>query len=278
MRKVMLGAVLSSWVCCAAFAQEDPNKGKFLFSPMTGSINSEAHYTVPGSAAENTLTDDGTLYGVYTMYMSPQLVIGNLLHTSRLAASNENGAMIFGYYYFMHDKKFQPTVGLTIENISIYSEIPGEDVAPLVSLDVRNNIWTAFPIAGITYKDSFKDNRVKLECTPFVGYFNEQVNVTVTSPGQKIGTSIRNGFKSSSEINLDYTAAGVKVVLRLFHFVSVDTKLYFRFKQGESTLYTWRNRVDFYLNPKLGITVKNDYFKDKYETNTLLFIGPAFVF
>jgi hypothetical protein len=245
---------------------------------MSGFIKSEAYYTVPGAASKSTLSDDGTLYGVYAMYIRPQFNMGTLLHSSPLSKSNENGALVFGNYYFMTDKKFQPTVGLAIENISIYSEVPAAEVAPLISMDVRTNVLTTFPTIGVAYKESFKDGKLKLECMPFAGYFNEQVDVVINSPGQRIGTSVRNGFKSSSNINLDYTAVGLKVVLRMFHFISLDSKVYWRFKDGYDTLYTIRNRLDVYINKKLGITVKNDYFKDEYETNTFTFIGPSFVF
>jgi hypothetical protein len=143
---------------------------------------------------------------------------------------------------------------------------------PLISLNVDTSIWALHPIAGVSFK------RGTSRVTPFLGYFNEQVDTSLTSEGMRIAGQTRNGFSAAPSVVLDYMSAGVKAEFSFLHFFRFDTKVYWRFKNGEEALLTTRNRLDIFLSPRAGIALKYDYFDDKFEKNSFIFIGPVFAF
>lgn len=253
-------------------SEESDKNSAFIFLPMTGWIRNEVEFSIPDNSTKQTLKDDGQLHGIYMLYANPKLVLGSLGHYSKLNKSYENGYLFFTRYYFRQEKQIQPMIGFAIEYIHFYTQLTIEDVSPLTSLDVDSSIWAFHPTAGISYKNA------NFRISPFAGYFNEQVNTVVSSPGMKIAGQNQYGFKSETSVSLDYVSLGSKIEVYLHHFIKLDTKFYFRFRQNEKPLYTLRNRVDFYFAKMLGISAKIDYFQDKYETNLFVFIGPSLAF
>jgi len=244
----------------------------FLFLPMTGWIENNIEFTIPSSSTKQSLKDDGQLYAIYMIYANPKFIIGSLGHYSRLDKSYENGYLFFANYYFCQKKEIQPMIGFAVDYIHFYTQLTIKDVLPLSSLDVDTSIWAFHPTVGISYK------KANFRISPFIGYFNEQVNTVASSPGMEIAGENRYGFNSGSSVSLDYISLGSKFELTFYHVVKLDTKFYFRFKQNEETIYTLRNCIDFYFSRKLGLSTKIDYLQDKYETNFFIFLGPSFIF
>ncbi|OGS45562.1 MAG: hypothetical protein A2539_06975 [Elusimicrobia bacterium RIFOXYD2_FULL_34_15] len=244
----------------------------FLFLPMTGWIENEVKFNIPGSSEKQILNDNGQLHGIYMMYANPKFVLGSLGHYSKLDKSYENGYLLFTRYYFNYIEQLQPTIGFAVDYIHFYTQLGTEDIPPLSSLDVVSSIWASHPTIGMSYKNG------NFKIYPFIGYFNEQVNTVVSSPGMQITGQNRFGFKSKSYISLDYFSAGSEFDITLYHFIGLDTKFYFRFREDDKTLFTLRNRLDIYFSKSWGVSSKIDYFQDKNETNIFIFLGPAFVF
>jgi len=267
---LLLVCSLRTFYSFPVFSEEINRKAVFLFLPMTGWIRNEVEFSIPGNCTKESLKDDGQLHGIYMMCATPKFVLGSLGHYSKLDKTYENGYLFFTYYYFRQEKEIQPMIGFAVDYIHFYTQLTTEDVSPLTSLDVDTSIWAFHPTIGVSYKNG------NFRISPFVGYFNEQVNTVVSSPGMKMAGQNRYGFKRESSVSLDYISAGSKFEITLYHLVKLDTKFYFRFKQNEPALYTLRNRVDFYLSKELGFSTKIDYFQDKYETNFFLFFGPSF--
>lgn len=259
-----------------AFTEETKRNSVVIFLPMAGWIKNKVEFTSGGT--KQTISDKGKLYGLDLLYANPKFVIGSLGHYSVLDKTNEIGYLFFTNYYFRQEKQIQPMIGLSVEYINLYTQLSGNDLPPLVSLDVNTRIWAPNPIIGLSYKNYFLNKNADFRISPFVGYFNEQVNTTVSSPGMVIGGQNRFGFKGHSTVNLDYVSVGSKIELTLYHFIKLDSKFYYRFKKDDKTLYTVRNRLDFYLSRRFGFSTKFDYFKDKFETNKFIFFGPAYVF
>lgn len=270
LKKFLTMFVLSVFMGTAVYAIE--NSGKFIISPMGGMINSDIKYTVPGVNGMKTLSDSGPIYALMMMYTCPQFTLGNMGHYSKLDKSTENGYMFYGLYYFRKDADIRPMLGFYADYISVLTKATSADVAPLVSMNVNTSVWALHPIAGV----SFKLGTQKI--TPFIGYFNEQVDTSLASEGMLIAGQKRNGFSANSSTILDYMTAGVKAELNFMHFIRFDTKIYARLKNGEDALFTSRNRLDLLISKNTGISIKYDYFDDKYEKNSFLLIGPVFVF
>ncbi len=264
----------------AVVASENPVEEKrkdsrFIFSLLTGRIRNEVEFRVPGNSAGQSLKDDGGLRGIYMIYAARKFVIGSLGHFSKLKNSDENGYLFFGSYSFAPAKKIHPTAGFAVEYIHFYTQMPPEDVFPLNSLDVDSSILVFHPTLGISYKNSCLNNGISFKATPFVGYFREKVNTVINSIGNA-GYGIP-GFKSSPSDDLKYTSAGMNFEISLYRFLKLDSKVYFRFRGDEETLYTLRNRFDVYFSRNFGLTMKIDYFQDKYETNSFIFFGVTAV-
>lgn len=245
--------------------------GIFLVSPMFGQINSDIQYP-SGTGGTNTLSDSGPISALMMMYTCPDYTLGGMFHFSKLNNSDENGYMFYGLYYFGKESGIRPMIGFYADYINVFTKMPHENIAPLLSLNVNTSIWAFHPIAGVQFHIG------KQKITPFIGYLNEQVETSMTSEGMLIGGETVNGFSSNSSISIDYMTAGVKVEFKITHFIRFDTKVYARFRNGENPLFTSRSRLDFLLSKQLGISVKYDCFNDKYETNSFLLIGPVFVF
>lgn len=257
---------------CVVTASAGDKSGIFLVSPMFGNIKSDIKYTSPGTGGTNTLSDSGPISALMMMYTCPEYTLGSMFHFSKLNNSTENGYMFYGLYYFNKEADIRPMLGFYADYINVFTKMPAKDIAPLLSLNVNTSIWAFHPIAGVQFKV------YKQKITPFIGYFNEQVETSMTSEGMLIAGQIRNGFSANSSVSIDYMTVGVKAEFKITHFIRFDTKVYARLKNGESPLFTTRNRLDFLLSRQLGISVKYDYFNDKYETNSFLLIGPVFVF
>jgi hypothetical protein len=254
------------------FAQEEKQSVSsfFIVSPMGGVVRSEATF---GSGPRQTkLAESGPLQGINLLYAKQNIVVGNLIHNSKTNSSNENGYLFFTHYYFNGGKPVQPMVGMYAEYVTIYSQLTGQSSAPLSSLDVNTSVLVLQPVVGVSFVGT------GFRVTPFMGYFNEQVESSASSPGMRISGQIRNGMKSSNSDVLDYASLGSRLEFATFHFIRLDAKFYFRFKQNDEPLLTTRNRVDFLLSRSFGVSVKFDYFQDKYESTTFTFVGPTFVF
>ncbi|MFH1283773.1 MAG: hypothetical protein ABII27_08930 [bacterium] len=251
-------------------AQE--NSGLFLISPMIGRIDSDIQYNVPGTSSRKTLNDSGPIYALMMMYTRPQFTIGNMGHYSNLDKSTENGYMFYGLYYFRYDANIRPMIGFYADYINVLTKATSSDVPPLQSLNVNTSIWAFHPIAGVSLKLGTQ------KIAPFIGYFNEQIENSLSSEGMRIAGQVRNGFTADSSVDIDYMTAGIKAELNLMHFIRCDTKIYARLRSGEKALFTSRNRIDFLVSKNSGISIKYDYFDDKYEKNSFLLIGPVFVF
>jgi len=253
-------------------------KPMFIFSPMAGWVKNKVMFVNPGTNERQTFIDESPIYGFDLVYISPRIVLGATGHRNDSAAVSERGLLWHGNYFFNRCHGMQPTVGLAIENISLYSQLSSADVPGLVSLDAFNDIMSTHATAGVVFDDLIPNELVKIKLTPFAGYFNEKVRAIISSPGVRVGASNRFGFEAESTVNLDYLSLGAKIELDLHHFLKLDTKVYYRLKSGAKTYYTLRNRIDFFFSRKFGVSAKIDYFRDKYETNLFIMAGPALVF
>lgn len=260
------------FVFFASPASARDDNGIFLFSPMMGRINSDIQYTSPGPAGMHTLSDAGPIYALMMMYTCPQYTLGSMGHFSKLDNSIENGYMFYGLYYFGTETNIRPMMGLYADYINVFTRTPAADIAPLLSLNVNTSIWAFHPVVGLSFKVG------KQNIAPFVGYFNEQVETSLASEGMFVAGQKRNGFTADSSAVMDYMTVGVKAEFKVMHFIRFDTKVYARMKNGESPLFTARNRLDFLLSRQAGLSIKYDYFDDTYEKNTFLLAGPVFVF
>lgn len=277
MKKYILSFfVLSLYV--VSVCAEDRHEGKLIISPLAGIINNEIQFSLMHSSSKKTIKDDGPLYGLYMIYARPDFIIGALNHYSYLEKSDENGHLFFLRYYFYAHKSLQPTIGCTFEQINVRMVLDSADAAPFSSMIADINIWVTNPTIGISYKNKALRNKLAYRITPFIGYFNEQVAVDIVSPGMLIANQHMNGFSVKTHEKLEYFSAGIKIQAALFHAFAIDSKLYFRKRKNEKTLYTIRNRIDYYITKKLGLTVKYDYFQDTFDKNTFLFFGPSIVF
>lgn len=266
---------LTLWILLSALMILNLSAGEegiFLVSPSAGRIESDIQFTSPGGQGMRTLSDSGPLYALMMMYTSPQFTLGSMGHYSRLDKSTENGYMFYGLYSFMKDSNIQPVAGFYADYIHVLTRAKEEDVAPLSSMDVDTSIWALHAIAGLKFK------RGEQKITPFLGYFNEQVDTALSSEGMRIAGQKKNGFSTDASDTIDYMSAGIKAELKFFQFIRFDTKFYWRFKEGEDPLFTSRNRLDIFLSKSSGVSLKYDYFDDRYEKNSFLFIGPVFVF
>jgi hypothetical protein len=209
------------------------------------------------------------------MYADDDLSIGNLGHYSNLEQSQVMSYMFFARYYLARYGAFRPMVGLTMDYIDIHSSIPREDARPFLSIDMVNTVWAFQPTIGVSWE--YKSFRA----IPFVGYFNERVNVDLYSPGMPgtaKGIMAQNGFRTEVDKTLDYVSVGSHLEFRYAHFLRYDGKFYFRMREGENALFTVRNRLDLFLARTYGITVRMDYFQDKVESNFFALAGPVLVF
>jgi hypothetical protein len=254
------------------FAAEEkvPFASLFIVTPMAGVVENEAQYS--SGSRQMKLKENGPVQGINLLYARQNIVIGNLIHTSKTSSSNENGFLFFSQYYFNSDKAAQPMVGAYAEYITVYSQVSGPDSYPFSSLDVNTSVLALHPVAGMSFVG--KAYRI----TPFTGYFNEQVESSVSSPGMRIAGQTRNGMKASGNDVLDYATLGSRFEFTMFHFVRFDTKFYYRFNRSDAPLLTTRNRVDIFLTKNLGLSFKYDYFQDKIESTTFTFLGPTFIF
>lgn len=257
---------------CGTVFGEGGNKAVFAFSPMVGVIESEVQFHMPASGMTKSLKENGGLQGINLVYAAPGLAIGSLMHNSHLSSSREDGYLLYGNYYFRSTEKIQPMAGFYGEYVGIVTQMSGRDAAPLNAVNVTNTVTTLHPVVGLSYVGS------NYRVTPFAGYFNEQVETTVSSPGMTIAGQVRNGFSADSPTVLDYATLGSKFEVTMFRFVRLDTKFYYRMKQGSSPLFTTRNRIDVFLTKAVGVSMKLDYFQDAFENNMFAFIGPTFIF
>jgi hypothetical protein len=258
-------------ISCFVWSGEQ-DKGVFLVSPLAGVIRSDIHYESPGDRSLTSLRDKGPLYALNTLYTCPGFTVGMMGHYSTLDTSREKGLLLYGNYYFRRESLLQPMAGCYTEWIRVSTGLKGDRSFPLVSLDIDSSIRALHPVAGISFK--LGTNRI----TPFLGLFNEQVATKVASDGMNINGQLRYGFNTEKEENLNYLTTGLKVEWTFSHFCRVDTKLYFRFREGEETRVTTRNRIDFFLSKKIGLSIKYDYFEDRFEKNSFVFAGPVFIF
>jgi hypothetical protein len=275
---ILFFGIINIFVVDRVFSEENGEPSFFIFAPMAGSIDNKITYNDPSSGSSRDLNEKSNLYGFDLIYINPKIVLGTAGHLSDSGKTKERGTLLFADYYFDQLKNFQPTPGIAIENISLYSQLSGGDAGGLSSLDVYTDILSYHATMGILAKDVFHDQAVKVDITPFVGYFNERVTTVVSSPGVNMGGQNRYGFKSTAEVDPDYLTLGSKIEVTFYHFIKTDTKIYYRLKKNEAPLYTWRNRIDFLFNRQMGLSAKIDYFKDKYETNLFILVGPVFVF
>ncbi len=265
-------------LACFGSAEETGMQPVFVFSPMAGWVKNKVMFTNPGTNEKQTFIDESPIYGFDLVYITPRVVLGATGHRNDSATVSERGLLWHGNYFFSRFHSLQPTVGLAIENISLYSQLSSADVPGLVSLDAFNDIMSTHATAGVVFDNIIPNELVKVKLTPFAGYFNEKVRAIISSPGVRIGASNRYGFEAESNADLDYLSLGAKIELDLHHFLRLDSKVYYRLKSGAKTYYTLRNRIDIFFNQKLGVSAKIDYFKDKYETNLFIMAGPALVF
>ncbi len=259
--------------CTYVFAQEQEGRDRsfFLISPMGGYTISDINYDSPPGSA-HTLSDSGPLYAMNMLYLTPDFTVGSMGHYSKLDKSTENGYLFYGIYYFNRGQTVRPAVGFYADYINVFTHVTGSDVSPLASLNVNTSVWGLHPIAGVAF--ALGEQRIM----PFLGYFNERVDTSVASEGMPIAGRNRNGFSADSTVVLDYMSVGIKAELEFLHFIRFDTKFYTRFKNGDEAQFTARNRLDFMLSRAIGISVKYDYFGDKYEKNSFTMAGPVFLF
>ncbi len=255
----------------SVFAAEQ-GKAIFLLSPFVGSLSSDIQYPSPGGSGVNTLSEVGSLYGLHMMYARPSLSIGSMGHFSKLNYSTESGYLFYLTYYFRQDEPVQPMLGFSADYIHIFTREDSVAAAPLKSLNVDTSIWAFHPIVGLSFKGG------SYRITPFVGYFNEQVATSLASEGMSSGGQTINGFSAASSVTLCYVSAGANLDFTFAHFIRLKTKFYWRYRGGDQPLLTARNQLDFFLTPQAGISLKYDYFDDKYEKNIFATIGPTFIF
>jgi len=263
----MIGASLFE----QAFAAE-PGKAMFIVSPLFGSLSSDIYYQSPGGGGINTLSDVGNLYGLNMVYVGPDFNIGSTGHYSKLKYSTESGYLFYGNYYFRQNEPIQPMLGFSADYIHVFTREDSISAAPLASLNVDTSIWALHPIAGLSFKNG------DLRVTPFVGYFNEQVATSLASEGINVGGRTSNGFSSSSYVNLNYLSFGADLGFSFARFVKIKTKIYRRYGEGSPALLTTRSQLDYFLSKQSAITLKYDYFEDKYEKNIFTSVGMSFVF
>lgn len=255
----------------SVFAAEQ-GKEIFLVSPLVGGLSSDIQYPSPGGSGMNTLSDVGSLNGLHMMYARQNFSIGSMGHFSKLNKSTENGYLFYLTYYFRQDEPVQPMLGFYADYIHVFTREDSDAIAPLNSLDVDTSIWAFHTIVGLSII------RGSQRITPFIGYFNEQVATSIASEGMSSGGQTINGFSSDSSVMLNYLSAGVNLDFTFTHFIRLATKFYWRYKNDAQPLLTARNRLDFFLSPQVGISLKYDYFDDKYEKNIFASIGPTFIF
>jgi len=253
-------------------ADDGARDSVFVLSPVGGWISNKAEYTSPGSTAEKSIKEDGILYGLFMMYADRNMSVGSLGHYSKLEESRENSYMFYLNYYFMPDWAFRPMAGMAMDYINFNTELPGKDVAPLLSMDLASSIWAFHPTAGVAWQAG------PVRVTPFAGYFNERFLMTMNVPGIKAGPKTIAGFRAEIREVTDYVSTGARFEADLWHFLKLDSKFYFRFHTGDKALFTTRNRVDLFLTRNLGMSVKCDYFQDATETNMYVLGGPALAF
>ncbi|MCU0641235.1 MAG: hypothetical protein MUC35_04005 [Candidatus Margulisbacteria bacterium] len=237
-------------------------KTLFLLSPLVGSSSTDLQI----------LHETGTLYGLNMLYAGPNFTIGSLGHYSRFKSSTENGYLFYLAYYFREDQPVQPLLSFSADYIGILTKLDGAAAAPFNSLNVDTSIWAFHPLAGISFK--LGEQRI----APFIGYFKEQVTTSLASEGTNNGGQTSNGFSAANSVELDYLSAGAKLDLIFAQPIRFNTKFYWRHRSGEQPLFAARNQLDILFSHQAGITLKYDYFEDKYEKNTLALIGPTFIF
>lgn len=271
-RATVSGAVFLCCLTVAGWCADTPGAGVFLIAPMAGTISSDIQYTVPGSADRRSLNDSGGLYALNMMYARPSCVLGSMGHYSKLDHSTESGYLFYANWFFRNSNTAQPMLGFYADYIHVLTKAPAADIVPLLSMQVDTSIWALHPVVGVR----FDLGSVRL--TPFAGYFNEQVDTAITSEGMRVAGTVRNGFSAAPSVVIDYMSLGARIELTLRHFIKLDSKFYTRFAAGEQARFTARNRLDFFLTPRAGLSLKFDYFDDKYEKNTFAFVGPVFMF
>jgi len=273
-RLVLVPAILCAVLAVVPVsrADEGTRESVFVFSPVGGWIRNKAEFITPGTITEKAVSEDGILYGMFMMYADRNMSVGSLGHYSKLEKSRENSYMFYLNYYFLPDGAFQPMAGMAVDYINFLTELPGADVAPLLSMDLASSIWAFHPTAGVAWKQG------PFRVTPFAGYFNERFNMTIDVPGIKAGPKTLAGFRSEVRQVTDYVSTGARFEADLWHFLKLDSKFYFRFHSGEKALFTTRNRLDLFLTRNLGMSIKCDYFQDASETNVYVLGGPALAF
>jgi hypothetical protein len=92
-----------------------------------------------------------------------------------------------------------------------------------------------------------------------------------------IGGRTSNGFSAAISTPLNYISAGAALDFTFAHFVKTKIKFYWRFGEGDQARLTARNQLDFLLSRQAAISLKYDYFDDKYEKNIFSSIGVVFV-
>jgi len=269
--------LFSPLLASPAVADEPVRSSVVIFAPVAGWTTNEADYMAgpPGRQSKKTLKEDGALGGIFLMYADDDLSVGNLGHYSNLEQSQVMSYMFFVRYYLARIGTFRPMVGLTADYIDIHSSIPREDARPFFSIDMVNTVWAFQPAIGVSWE--YKSFRA----VPFVGYFNERVNVDLYSPGMPgmaKGAPPQPGFRTEVSETLDYVSLGSHLEFRYSHFLRYDGKFYFRMREGENALFTVRNRLDLLLARTYGISVRADYFQDKVESNFFAVAGPVLVF
>ncbi|MBD3271059.1 MAG: hypothetical protein GF384_00810 [Elusimicrobia bacterium] len=248
----------------------------FIISPLAGYIFNILDYESSSSLTDFSIVDKGPLYGLYFSYMQKGFIFGGLHHDARLEHSEVTGNLLYVHYYFNHKKRIQPTVGINLEKILIYSKVNRS--GPYTSVNIRNNIIAVNPVCGITTKWDYMKMGTTIFVTPFMGYFQERVNTGIISPGMAVNGQLLNGFESNELNRLDFTVLGVKIRVHYMPYILLKSKIYFRLKHDQKTLYTLRNELSVYMRQNIGIMLKYDYFLDTYNTNRFYFIGPLFIF
>jgi hypothetical protein len=264
------GIFVSFFIIAAAamnsFAAE--KSSIFVVTPLAGWIESDVSFPVsPGM--QGTIKDNGPVQGLNMIFVNDSCAIGSLFHISSLGKSRESGYLFYTNYYFMKENTLQPMAGFYLEHISVNTALNSSDVPPFDSMNVNSDIIALNPVIGLSYHEK------NFRLTPFIGYFNEQVDTAMTTPGMRIGPGLRNGFSAEASEALDYAQAGLKFEGGLAHFMRFDIKAYYRFAQGSQPLFTTRNRLDCFLTKTVGFCVKVDYFQDTVENNYFIFLGPS---
>ncbi len=258
--------------CAAGMANDDGGSSVVIVSPVAGWMGNKVEYTTPGAAAKSSLKENGSLFGIYSMYAGSALSFGTLGQFSALDFSREASYMFFAYYRYPTGNSLRPMVGGSLDLIEFTTRMPQSVLGPLLSMDLAAEIWAIHPMAGVSIGDR------NLAVTPFVGYMNERVYMTMNVPGILAGPKVLPGFRQRMSAVADYVTVGTLVRAGFHHFVMWDGKAYMRIRSGERTLWTLRNRIDVFLSRAIGVSVKADYFMDDTETNYYIATGPAFAF